>query len=189
MLVFASCKDDKESEETDDTFSTEQTDDSFESEKESEENSNNSSENNRNTNDSDEMEETPDDSRENNQKSISNAKFIKDGESDADCSCFCIEMNTSGSTELCLQDEEIYINTRLSQNGNITQVYYTGPSSKNTNEDLPWDEFDTNTPVAEITSTANGMELDWKGLSINGELSVDHAIYGKKTLEGTYKKQ
>jgi len=31
--------------------------------------------------------------------------------------------------------------------------------------------------------------LDWKGFYIDGELAVDYAIYGKKTLEGTYKKQ
>jgi hypothetical protein len=33
------------------------------------------------------------------------------------------------------------------------------------------------------------MVLDWKGFSIDGELAVDYAIFGKKTLEGTYKKQ
>lgn len=123
------------------------------------------------------------------QENLQSGMYVKEGENDADCSCYCIEIN-NGQTELCLKDEEIYINARITESGDTKQLYFTEPSSKNTNEDLPWQDFDTNTPIAEITSSANGgIELDWKGFTIDGELSVDHAIYGKKTLEGKYKKQ
>jgi zinc D-Ala-D-Ala carboxypeptidase len=33
------------------------------------------------------------------------------------------------------------------------------------------------------------MELDWLGFTINGDLAMDYAIFGKKTLEGQYKKK
>ena len=94
------------------------------------------------------------------------------------------------STELCLSEDEIYINARYAQAGDGVNMYYVSPSNKKTNEDLPWKEFDTNTPIAVLSAGKNGnMVLDWKGFSIDGELAVDYAIYGKKTLEGTYKKQ
>lgn len=120
---------------------------------------------------------------------ISNSKYVKLDENDSDCSCYCIEVVTSGQSELCLKQNEIYINVRFSQSGNTTLVYFSEPSAKNTNDELPWEDFDSNTPIAEITPTADGIDLDWKGFSINGELAVDYAIYGKKTLEGSYKKQ
>lgn len=130
--------------------------------------------------------ESPETARAGN---LQEGRYIKEGENDADCSCYCVEI-TNGETELCLMDKEIYITARVSNNGGTKQLYYTKPSAKNTNEDLPWEDFDTNTPIAEITPGSNGgMELDWKGFTINGELSVDHAIYGKKTLEGKYQKQ
>ncbi|MGY5848866.1 hypothetical protein [Salegentibacter sp. F14] len=122
------------------------------------------------------------------QASIDFTKYVKIGENDVNCSCFCIDIVSTGQSELCLKDKEIYINARFSQEGATTLVYFTGPSTKNTNEELPWEEFDTQTPIAEITRTAEGIELDWKGFSINGELAVDYAIYGKKTLEGSYRK-
>ena len=120
---------------------------------------------------------------------ISNGKYIKEDESDASCNCYCVEVVFTGESELCLRDNEIYINARFSQNGNTTLVYFSEPSERNTNEELPWEDFDTNSPIAKITSTTKGMELDWKGFSIDGELAVDYAIYGKKSLEGSYKKQ
>ncbi len=138
--------------------------------------------------------ETPDsvkgrDTKEETQGRISNTKYVKVDENDGGCSCYCVDIVTTGQTELCLKQDEIYINARFSQSGNTTLVYFSGPSAKNTNDELPWEDFDTNTPIAEITPTAEGMKLDWKGFSINGELAVDYAIYGKKALEGSYRKQ
>ncbi|HEY9185910.1 MAG TPA: hypothetical protein VIM94_11345 [Salegentibacter sp.] len=120
---------------------------------------------------------------------VSNTRYVKVNKNEADCSCFCIDVVTSGQSELCIKQDEIYINARFSQSGNTIMVYFSGPSAKNTNEELPWEDFDTNTPIAEIMPTENGMELDWKGFSVDGELAIDYAIYGKKTLEGSYKKQ
>ena len=121
---------------------------------------------------------------------ISGNTYIKIDESDANCNCYCLELDMNKSTELCLSEDEIYINARYAQAGDDVNMYYASPSNKNTNEDLPWKEFDTNTPIAVLSAGKNGnMVLDWKGFSIDGELAVDYAIYGKKTLEGTYKKQ
>ena len=121
---------------------------------------------------------------------ISGNTYIKIDESDVNCNCYCLELDMNKSTELCLSEDEIYINARYAQAGDDVNMYYASPSNKNTNEDLPWKEFDTNTPIAVLSAGKNGnMVLDWKGFSIDGELAVDYAIYGKKTLEGTYKKQ
>jgi len=121
---------------------------------------------------------------------VSGETYVKIDEKDANCNCYCLELNMNNNTELCLSEDEIYITARYSKSGNNINMYYANPSSKNTNEELPWEDFDTNTPIAVLSPTDNGnLELDWKGFSINGELAVDYAIYGKKTLEGTYKKQ
>ncbi|OEY73118.1 hypothetical protein [Salegentibacter salarius] len=138
--------------------------------------------------------ESTDGNSENNtevsEANISGNTYIKIDESDANCNCYCLELDMNKSTELCLSENEIYINARYAQAGDDVNMYYASPSNKNTNEDLPWKEFDTNTPIAVLSAGKNGnMVLDWKGFSIDGELAVDYAIYGKKTLEGTYKKQ
>lgn len=138
--------------------------------------------------------ESTDGNSENNteisEANISGNTYIKINESDANCNCYCLELDMSKSTELCLSEDEIYINARYAQDGDDVNMYYVSPSNKNTNEDLPWKEFDTNTPIAVLSAGENeNMVLDWKGFSIDGELAVDYAIYGKKTLEGTYKKQ
>lgn len=118
-------------------------------------------------------------------------RYLKtDQQQDTQCNCYCLELDLLGTTELCLVEDEIYINSRFVKSANEVQVFYAGPSERNTNEDLPWDEFDENEPVAVITKGSNGnLELDWKGFTIDGELAVDYAIYGKKTLEGTYAKR
>ncbi|MAM17865.1 MAG: hypothetical protein ABGW91_13195 [Christiangramia sp.] len=116
--------------------------------------------------------------------------YIKtDHPEDSGCSCYCIDMATSGTGELCLKDQELYINTRYAQDGDEIEVYYTGKSSKTTNSEIPWDRFETGTPIAVISPNAEGFDLDWKGFSIDGDLAVDYAILGKKTLEGTYKRK
>lgn len=119
------------------------------------------------------------------------ARYIRtDQQEDTECSCYCLELNFTGTTELCLVEDEMYINSRFKKNGDEIKIFFSGPSGRNRNEELPWDDFDENEPVAILTSGSNGnLELDWKGFTIDGELAVDYAIYGKKTLEGTYSKK
>ncbi|WP_081209023.1 hypothetical protein [Salegentibacter sediminis] len=194
-LVLVSCKNEKENQDTDDIRMTEQENEGYSNPNQDMPDS--PRETSRNTNEEDwerENMESPDDlsdanSEEESTGSVSNSKYVKVDESDVNCECYCVDIISSGQSELCLKENEIYINARFSQSGNTTLVYFSAPSAKNTNDELPWEDFDTNTPIAEITPTADGMDLDWKGFSINGELAVDYAIYGKKTLEGSYKKQ
>lgn len=119
-------------------------------------------------------------------------RYIKSGEeADNGCSCYCIEVNFSSGTELCLVPGEMYINSRFERkNDNSIEVFYQSPVTSNSKgKDIPWDKFDKNEPIARITPKDNGeLQLDWLGFSINNDLAVDYAIYGKKTLEGTYKK-
>ena len=125
------------------------------------------------------------DSEENLESIFSDSSYIKNGEND--CNCSCLNPEKDNNIELCLSEDKIYINAKYEESGNKVNIYYDSPSNKNTNEDLPWNEFDTNTPIAVLSAGENGnIKLDWKGFSINGELAVDYAIYGKKTLEGTY---
>lgn len=122
---------------------------------------------------------------------ISEGKYIKDGETDPNCACYCINLTYSGTTELCLKEETIFVTARMSRaNGDLVNLYFVEAASRNTEgDDIPWNDFDKNTPIATITPAANGqMELDWLGFTINGDLAMDYAIYGKKTLEGNYKK-
>jgi len=116
--------------------------------------------------------------------------YIKVDENDDDCNCYCIVIEKDNSCELCLLEDELYISTKFEEEGDVINVYYVGPGKRNTdNTDLPWDEFDTNEPIAVFTrGDDKTMKLDWKGFNINGELALDYAIYGKKTLEGDYKK-
>jgi len=192
FLVFSSCKNnDTDSEENSITE---------EQQLDREENANgefeNSSSNSNKTyeNSSDEKMSSPDnDAAEtsNTSKAItSGAKYVKMDETDSNCNCYCLELDMNNTAELCLAEDEMYINASFSKSGNNLNVYYVSPATKNSNEELPWKDFDTNTPIAVLSPGENGtMELDWKGFSIDGELAVDYAIYGKKTLEGTYKKQ
>ncbi|HSI71388.1 MAG TPA: hypothetical protein VK941_14220, partial [Gillisia sp.] len=93
--------------------------------------------------------------------------------------------------ELCLKEKSIFITARMSRGDEGTvNIFLVEPANRNTEgDDIPWKEFDTNVPIATISPSKNGeMELDWLGFTINGDLAIDYAIYGKKTLEGTYKK-
>jgi zinc D-Ala-D-Ala carboxypeptidase len=123
---------------------------------------------------------------------IPEGRYFKDGEEDPSCACYCVEINYSATTELCLKEETIFINARMNRaNDGVVNIYLVEAASRNTEgDDIPWDDFDRNIPIATITPAANGeMELDWLGFTINGDLAMDYAIYGKKTLEGTYKKK
>ncbi len=118
-------------------------------------------------------------------------RYIKTNHTeDTNCSCYCVTVTMGGTSELCLSKNELYINVRYSGNQNQLNIYYTGKSKKTSNKDLPWDKFETNIPIAVLNPTTDGgLKLDWKGFTIDGEIAVDYALFGKKTLEGTYKKQ
>lgn len=119
-------------------------------------------------------------------------QYIKVGnENDSNCGCFCINLN-SGNAELCLIEGEMYVTTRLQKNpDNSIDVYLVEPAARNIQgKDIPWKDFDRSSAIATIKPTGNGeLDLDWLGFKINGDIAVDYAILGKKTLEGKYKKK
>lgn len=119
--------------------------------------------------------------------------YIKLGEEgDVNCSCYCLDINFNSTSELCLIPNEMYIETRMERsNENTINIFLVGPSEKNTTgENIPWEIFDKNIPIASVTSIANGdVQMNWLGFTSNGDLAMDYAIYGKKTLEGIYKKK
>lgn len=119
--------------------------------------------------------------------------FIKIGdEMDSSCSCYCLAINYNGNSELCLTPSKMYINVTMAKvSDNLTNIFLVAPSSKNTEGmNIPWTKFDKNTPIATIKPKGNGeIEFDWLGFSMNGDLAIDYAILGKKTLEGNYKKK
>jgi len=188
MLVLVSCKDEDNNQEDKPYFEIEQNENDNTSEPGSEK-----SDSEINFNE-DESIDSPDNTSKNKMESseaiTSGTTYVKIDENDANCRCYCVVLDMNNNTELCLSEDKMFINARYAKSGNNVNIYYVNPSAKNTNEDLPWEDFDTNTPIAVLSPDENGnMELDWKGFSIDGELAVDYAIYGKKTLEGTYKKQ
>lgn len=118
-------------------------------------------------------------------------KLIKD-EPASDCNCNCIEISFDNPTEWCIVKDKIYITARSQKTGeNSADLYFVSPSrDENSERPLPWKDFDTNTPIATITFQPDGSaDVDWKGFSTNGEVATDYAIYGKKTLEGKYKRE
>ena len=120
-------------------------------------------------------------------------QYIRIGqEADLNCECYCLDLNFTSNSELCLSPDNIYINVKFEKtNNNLINVYLIDPSDINSEGDkIPWDKFDRNIPVATITPQPNGeLDLDWLGFSINGDLALDYAILGKKTLEGKFKKK
>ncbi len=119
-------------------------------------------------------------------------QFIKMGqESDSNCGCYCLDLS-SNTAELCLVQGKMYVNTRLQRNSsNTIDIFLIEPAARNTEgKEIPWKDFDRNSAIATIKPKSNGeLELDWLGFKINGDLAVDYAIFGKKTLEGDYKKK
>lgn len=120
-------------------------------------------------------------------------QYKKEGEEESDgCNCDCLEVNFTTTSQLCIAEDQMYISARFVKTGsNTANIFLVEPADiANAEEELPWDEFDRDTPIATIELQPNGnLELDWKGFTIDGELATDYAIYGKKTLEGTYKRQ
>ncbi|GHA46389.1 hypothetical protein GCM10007103_29370 [Salinimicrobium marinum] len=114
------------------------------------------------------------------------------GEESGPCDCDCLEVNLTSPSQLCISPDKMYISAKfVKTSGTTADVFLVEPGNvENAENELPWEEFDTETPIATIDLQPNGsMVLDWKGFHIDGELATDYAIYGKKTLEGTYKKQ
>ncbi len=107
----------------------------------------------------------------------------------SDCSCNCIDIAFGEPTEWCIVEDKVYINARCEKTGpDSAEIFFVGASrDANAGRELPWDDFDTTTPIAMLTFGNDGTaELDWLGFSVNGEIATDYAIYGKKTLEGKY---
>ena len=110
----------------------------------------------------------------------------------ADCNCNCIDISYDSPTEWCIGKDKIYISASCKKTGeNTADIYFIAPSREDSpDKPLPWKDFDTNSPVATLTFQPDGSaELDWLGFSKNGEVITEYALLGKKTLEGTYKKE
>ena len=118
-------------------------------------------------------------------------KVRKDG-SKADCNCDCINIDFDNPTEWCIVKDKVYISAQSKKTGENTADLYFVDVSKDENADrpLPWDEFDIDQPIASIEFQPDGSaEIDWKGFTTDGKIATDYAIFGKKTIEGTYKKE
>lgn len=104
------------------------------------------------------------------------------------CECYCLEIEAGKSSELCLKPDELYMEAYFRKVGDEIHVFYKGASVKSEENDIPWKDLDTGTPVAIFSKVStNEYKLDWKGFQIDGKTAVDYALLGKKTLEGTYK--
>ena len=198
VLLFTSCKDANNNEELSSDDST--SENTISTEKDSEKNENSNPTETYSSEDED-LEETRSDPT-NNEKpttsvkpepSIPTGRFIKIGEEqDNNCACYCLSVNYSSNSELCLTPSKMFINIRMAKASNqVSNIFLVSPSTKNLEgKEIPWDKFDKDSPIATLTSKSNGeLEMDWLGFSINGDLAIDYAILGKKTLEGTYKKK
>ncbi|MGY5847917.1 hypothetical protein ACW6QP_10910 [Salegentibacter sp. HM20] len=193
MLALVSCKNETDQNVTQ-VDDIEQTDDfNIENQEGNDQNRNSTgnppSQNNQGRRDIDSSQ--PDRANNSTRSGSTSGKYTKVDESDATCNCYCLDVVEGGTTEMCLRPDEIYITARVEKGpGSEIHFYYTQPSSRNTNTELPWEDFDKNQPIAIMLPGENGqMDLDWKGFHIDGQLATDYAIYGKKTLEGNYKRQ
>ncbi|MGB7786818.1 MAG: hypothetical protein WBL27_12010 [Salinimicrobium sp.] len=109
----------------------------------------------------------------------------------SDCNCNCIDVDFDKPSEWCIIKDKVYISAQCRKSGdNSVDLYFIGMSREDApDRPLPWQDFDTDQPIASINFQPSGdAELDWKGFSIDGKIATDYAIFGKKTLEGTYKK-
>lgn len=107
------------------------------------------------------------------------------------CNCNCIDLSFESDFDLCLAEDKIYITANCEKTGpNTADIYLTSVlRAENLEREIPWEKFDKNVPIATVKRMPDGnLELDWIGFSIDGELAVDYAIFGKDALEGTYNK-
>ncbi|GAB2767635.1 hypothetical protein [Salinimicrobium soli] len=117
-------------------------------------------------------------------------KLVKDKPA-ADCNCNCIEIDFDKPTEWCIEKDRMFITARVQRTGdNTANIYFVDVSRDDDREKkMPWADFDRDTPVASLEFHEDGSaKLDWKGFASGGEIATDYAILGKKTLEGTYKR-
>ena len=106
--------------------------------------------------------------------------------------CTRLEISFDTASELCVVPEEIYVSVKYEKADNdaINMFLVTPSNVENSKQELPWEEFDTDQPIAVLHPEPNGfLVLDWKGFHTNGEVATDYALIGKKTLEGIYEKE
>lgn len=189
IFILSSCKNKTEKDTREQNIPTQQ--ENIEAEDPKREKQNNATSN---TKDSSELKYSKEQSNsENNSPTTLAGNYIKVGmENDVNCSCFCLDIKFNSNSELCLTPDKMYINVRFERiSGNLINVYLVDPSKGNDEGDeIPWEKLDRTTPVAIITSKNNEeIDFDWLGFTINGDIALDYALFGKKTLEGTYKKK
>jgi len=118
--------------------------------------------------------------------------FIRTNAENNNCECNCVTVDFQKPTELCLDKKSglsIMAKFRRMPDGSLS-IYYEQAKNQEgvTNKKIPWDKFDKNAAIATISYTSNdAFDLDWIGFTVDGELAVDYAIYGKKNLEGNYR--
>lgn len=115
---------------------------------------------------------------------------INNEERNTFCDCSCIDISFNHPTELCISPDRVYISARFeSTTGNKIEIFLVEVSRTDEEQEIPWSDFDKDTPIATIEPQPdNSLKLDWTGFTIDGEIAVDYALFGKKTLEGTYKR-
>ena len=122
--------------------------------------------------------------------SSSEGTYVNIDNVDAAAGCNTINLNFNTATPLCIDKDGIIISVSYSRSGNIVIITFNGVIENQKDDTIPFEDFDTNTTLAEITLKPNGfLKLDWKGFTINNDLATDYAILGKKNLEGTFKKK
>lgn len=118
-------------------------------------------------------------------------RFVKSEAKDTSgsCSCNCIEVTFEEASSLCIDPDNVVISAKFQQTSETTaDIFLVKPeNTENLKKDLPWDDFDLDQAIAQLEMQPDGsMKLDWIGFHTDGKLATDYAIYGKKTLEGTY---
>lgn len=187
ILCLSSCQDKEKKEENDQTFQQDEPKDDLGTSAQDQPINQNRDNPDSNTSKPDSGEN---DVNENPVEDISGVYLNTEHSEDSNCNCYCIDVKTNGTSELCLTEDKLYINGRFEKSGNNINIYYSGKTSGTTDKEIPWDEFETGTPIAVLSPAGDGsLKLDWKGFSIDGQIAIDYALFGKKTLEGTYKKK
>ncbi|TQD33634.1 hypothetical protein [Haloflavibacter putidus] len=120
-------------------------------------------------------------------------KRLDDGkENETTCDCNCLEINFDHPVDVCIDKNaklQIQVAYTQTNDGKVKMYYVSGSGKTKTFKSIPWEKFDKDTPLAIIEYTKNEeLELDWKGFTQNKELVVDYAIFGKKNLEGKFKR-
>lgn len=115
---------------------------------------------------------------------------MDDDKTSSGCDCNCLTINLTQTQNLCI-DKEANINIEVkfkeAEKSDLVVYYVNGKGNMEGQKDIPWADFDKNSPLATINFTSpNSFKLDWKGFMQNGEIAMDYAVLGKKNLEGKY---